>query len=114
MRTVGRFSAAAILVIVLLVTACSDNKNGAGGTRTVSTSSGNFGQGYKDGQRDAKFSLTDASGGWMWLWMTDKEYQDGYNQGWHDGRDAAKLEGQQKSRQGEEPKGGEEQSFPEL
>ena len=114
MQTIGRCLATAILLIACFATGCSDNKDEGEGKRTVSSSSGDFGRGYKDAQRDAKWSLTDTSGSWTWLWMMNKEYQDGYNQGWKDGRGAAKLENKQQQRQSDEPKGGTEQGFPEL
>jgi len=61
----------------------------------MSFSTGQFSQGHKDGLRDAKSAWSDHSGGWMWLWMMDEQYQRGYEQGWEDGRRAVKLENQQ-------------------
>ena len=41
------------------------------------------------------------SASWMWLWMTEKEYQQGYDRGWRDGREAVKLEAKRKQQEGE-------------
>ncbi|HVP13080.1 MAG TPA: hypothetical protein VMV94_18035 [Phycisphaerae bacterium] len=56
-------------------------------------SSGQYNKGYQDGKRDASLSLIDANGSWMWDWMKEPEYRQGYNQGWNDGRQIKKLQG---------------------
>lgn len=66
-------------------------------TRMMGVSSGQFTKGRKDGLRDAKNSLFDESGGWMWLWMADEEYRQGYDQGWNEGRAEMKLKASQKA-----------------
>ena len=65
-------------------------------------SAGRYNQGYKEGMRDAKMSLFDDSAGWMWLWMMEKEYEDGYKRGWSDGRGMARLEREKKSTEKQE------------
>lgn len=93
-----------ILAAALLVPACSENNQGsAEGGKRMFVSTGKFNQGYKDGQRDAKSSLFDASGAWMWAWMMESEYQDGYEQGWRDGREAVKLEARKKEMTSDPP-----------
>ena len=100
-----RWLAAAVL-FTILTPACSDNHKSKPGAdrKMVVSSTGKFSQGYQDGQRDAKWSLTDLSGADMWLWMTEKEYQDGYHQGWKDGRAVSKLETQAKENTLKEPR----------
>lgn len=73
------------------MTGCSDAKGGGNPEKRMYLSDGQFSQGYKDGKSDAETSWTDVSSGWMWLWMTEEEYQKGYNQGWNDGRQVKKL-----------------------
>ncbi|HKQ50197.1 MAG TPA: hypothetical protein VJZ71_19130 [Phycisphaerae bacterium] len=73
---------------------CSDVENSSGDRTTMKMSAGRYNQGYKDGMRDAKASLFEDSGGWMWLWMVEKEYQDGYDRGWSDGRQMVRLQNQ--------------------
>jgi hypothetical protein len=93
-----RLLAAAVMLLTILVSACSDSQKKSDSNRQmVVSSTGKFSQGYADGQRDAKWSLTDFSGADMWLWMAEKEYQDGYRQGWKNGRSATELESQQKA-----------------
>lgn len=61
---------------------------------TVST--GAYSRGYRDGMREAKQSLFDDHAAWLWLWMKEKEYADGYERGWTDGRRTIELARQQK------------------
>lgn len=78
--------------------ACSDwDMNGEDRSMTVST--GEFTRGYRDGMREAKDSFFDDHAGWMWLWMKEKEYADGYERGWADGRRTVELSKQQKDMQ---------------
>ncbi len=65
-------------------------------SRTMHFSSGEYSRGYRDGMREAKESLFDDHAGWMWLWMKEKEYADGYDRGWADGRRTLELSKQQK------------------
>ena len=87
--------------LAALAWGCSENQSKADPAKRMTFSSGEFNRGYKDGQRDAKWSLSDMSGGWMWLWMTEQEYQKGYEQGWRDGREAVKLDEKRKQQEGE-------------
>lgn len=79
--------------------ACSENELRDPGeretNRTMRRSSGEYARGHKDGKRDAENALFDDSGGWLWLWMMDPEYQSGYDQGWKDGRNIARYRSQQ-------------------
>jgi hypothetical protein len=84
-----------------LGTACSDNNSNEDPPKRVTFSTGAFNRGYKDGERDARWSLSDIGASWMWLWMAEKEYQQGYDRGWHDGRQAVKLEGKRKEQETE-------------
>lgn len=74
--------------------ACNDPQKKDQG-RAMSFSSGEYSRGYRDGMRDAKQALFDDHAGWMWLWMTEKEYADGYDRGWEDGRRTLDLERKQ-------------------
>jgi hypothetical protein len=54
-------------------------------------SSRDFDSGRRGGRRDAKSSLFDQSGSWMWIWMMSQDYAKGYDQGWTEGRAEANL-----------------------
>lgn len=105
------YSVLFFLVAAFLGPGCSDiNRDGDGqepGTnKRMSTSKGQYTQGYQDGVRDAKWSLTEANiGSWSWIWMMEQEYQQGYEQGWADGRRQLKLE-EKKSKQDENASSG--------
>ncbi len=92
-----------------LVAGCSGAEKQSENQTSMRMSSGRYNQGYKDGMRDAKVSLFDDHAGWMWLWMLEKEYQDGYKRGWSDGRGMARLEAQRKDTEKHEPKQRQEQ-----
>ncbi len=77
---------------------CANPDNEANSQKRMGFSTGGFNQGYKDGKRDAKWSLTDIHAAWTWLWITEKEYQQGYEQGWKDGREFVRLKEKQKRR----------------
>lgn len=79
-----------------------ENSNKTKSNKSVFVSSGKFNQGYQDGKRDAQWALLDANGSWMWLWMTESEYQKGYDQGWRDGRQMAKLQQKQQQRESDQ------------
>lgn len=93
----------ALLPALCLLPACNGEGGSGGGKdatgkiRTMSISSGQFSKGRDDGRRDAKYSLFEVSGGWMWLWMADQEYRQGYEQGWNEGRAELRLKESQKS-----------------
>jgi len=55
-------------------------------------SSKEFDSGRSDGRREAKASWTDERADWLWLWMTDPQYQQGFKQGWREGRAGLKLD----------------------
>ena len=57
-------------------------------------SSRDFDSGRRDGRRDAKSSMFDQSGSWMWIWMMSQDYAKGYDQGWTEGRAEANLNSQ--------------------
>ncbi|MFQ5502360.1 MAG: hypothetical protein ACE5EQ_08685 [Phycisphaerae bacterium] len=57
-------------------------------------SSKEFDSGRSDGRREAKASWTDERADWLWLWMTDPQYQQGFKQGWKEGRAGLKLDRQ--------------------
>ncbi len=65
----------------------------------MSFSSGQYSQGYKNGMREAKQAWFDDHAGWMWLWMMDQEYRDGYERGWADGRRTLDLDEKQRDAQ---------------
>lgn len=75
--------------------ACNDPQKKDQG-RAMSFSSGEYSRGYRDGMRDAKEAIFDDHAGWMWFWMTEKEYADGYDRGWQDGRRTLDLERKQR------------------
>ncbi len=52
----------------------------------VYASNEQFEEGRAHGVRDAKWSLFEDSGSWMWLWMADQSYANGYRHGWREGR----------------------------
>lgn len=81
------------LLTVLAQCGCS-NLEGDGESRAIKYSGGEYNRGYRDGMREAKMSLIDANAGWMWLWMMDTEYAQGYDRGWQDGRATFDLERQ--------------------
>ncbi|MBN2563082.1 MAG: hypothetical protein JXQ75_19325 [Phycisphaerae bacterium] len=101
-RRCRRWSAVMLAALLLLGSGCSENHNGQGSANRMSVSAGQYSKGYKDGVRDAKWSLTDMHGGWMWLWMMEQEYRDGYEQGWRDGRSAVDLKKRQEEQRGEQ------------
>lgn len=92
-----RFVAArAILLLSLFAllcfgTACSQQRQDASSQKRMFHSSGKFTKGYKEGIRDAEKSWTDMHAGWTWLWMMEREYREGYDEGWSVGRQKAKL-----------------------
>ncbi len=57
-------------------------------------SSRDFDSGRRDGRRDAKSSLFDQSGSWIWIWMMSQDYSTGYEQGWTEGRAESNLNSQ--------------------
>ena len=61
---------------------------------------GQFQKGYQDGARDAQRSWTDWRGADMWLWGSDRQYKQGYDRGWKDGRQMAKLKDYQNKQLG--------------
>ena len=77
----------------LFVGGCSELE-GTGEARTIKYSGGEYNRGYRDGMREAKVSLMDQHAGWMWLWIMDEEYAQGYDRGWQDGRATLDLERQ--------------------
>lgn len=77
---------------------CSDAQ-GDGEARTIKYSGGEYNRGYRDGMRDAQTSLMDDHAGFLWLWIMDKEYGQGYDRGWKDGRATVNLEKQKQSTQ---------------
>lgn len=93
----------------LVLVGCSDAEQSKNDRTSMKFSSGRYNQGYKDGMRDAKMSLFDDHAGWTWLWMMEKEYKDGYDRGWSDGRGMVRLEGEKKSTEQRESKQREEQ-----
>jgi hypothetical protein len=86
---------------------CSDN-NGGGkkkpAEKRMLLSTGDFNRGYQDGKRDATAALMDANGSWMWGWVKGKEYTQGYDQGWSDGRQIKELQSKVESAQKQEEK----------
>lgn len=70
----------------LLAPGCNDPSAHRMPEQRVFASSEEFDKGRADGVRDAKWSLFDESGAWMWLWMADQNYANGYRHGWREGR----------------------------
>lgn len=90
--------------VSILTSACNQaggnsNSKDSQNQKRMYLSTGEFNKGYQDGKRDAAASLLDASGAWMWTWMTEEEYRKGYDQGWNDGRKMKRLQSQQKAQQ---------------
>lgn len=54
-----------------------------------------FNRGRNDGRRDAKWSWTDESASWLWTWMADDQYRQGYKVGWTEGRAEVKFNKEQ-------------------
>jgi len=80
---------------MLLASGCGDKSKPMLGTPQRSVySSRDFDSGRRDGRRDAKSSLFEASGSWMWIWMMSQDYSVGYDQGWTEGRAEANLKAQ--------------------
>ncbi|HWL95096.1 MAG TPA: hypothetical protein VNT79_16370 [Phycisphaerae bacterium] len=71
---------------VMVLSGCGDQHQKSGQSQRMSMSNEEFNRGRDDGRRDSKFSLFEDGGSWTWLWMTDKEYQKGYQYGWKEGR----------------------------
>ena len=85
-----------IVVVALLLcgTGCSE-LDAKGDKPSMSYSSGQYSRGYRDGMREAMQSWFDDHAGWMWLWIMDKQYGEGYERGWADGRRKVKLQAAQ-------------------
>jgi hypothetical protein len=96
------------VAVLAFVVGCSDaqksknNNSRSAKQQSMKMSTGRYNQGYKEGMRDAKMSLFDDHAGWMWLWMMEKEYEDGYKRGWADGRSMVHLEREKKSTEKQE------------
>lgn len=84
------------MLSVLVLAGCEDGMS-AGEARTIKYSGGEYNRGYRDGMREAKDSWMDDHAGWAWLWIMDKEYGQGYDRGWKDGRASIDLERKQKT-----------------
>ncbi len=80
-----------LLVLLCFGMACSQQKQDASSQKRMFHSSGKFTKGYKAGVRDAEKSWTDMHAGWTWLWMMEREYREGYDEGWSVGRQKTKL-----------------------
>lgn len=80
----------------LALAGCEDGMS-TGEARTIKYSGGEYNRGYRDGMREAKDSWMDDHAGWAWLWIMDKEYGQGYDRGWKDGRASIDLERKQKT-----------------
>ena len=92
-----------LAAVALLVLGCADpNQGGDASQKRMGFSTGEYNQGYKRGKSEAKWSLTDIHAAWTWLWMMEKEYQQGYEQGWKDGRQELKVEEKRKQHDQEE------------
>lgn len=83
------------LLAFCLAAGCSDMSGDSKTQQRMFQSSGKYSEGYGAGNRDAQWALTEVSGAWVWLWAADPEYQQGYEQGWSDGRELAKLKARQ-------------------
>jgi hypothetical protein len=73
------------------VVGCSE-MNAKSDQPSMSYSTGEYSRGYRDGMREAMQSLFDDHAGWAWLWIMDKQYEQGYERGWADGRRKVQLE----------------------
>jgi hypothetical protein len=67
------------------------NQNKRETNKAMFKSDEDFKRGRTDGKRDSKWSMTDASASWMWLWMANEQYGQGYHQGWTEGRAEVKF-----------------------
>lgn len=86
----GAVCATGLLCLAAAGTGCSESNGGYAAPRRM-VSSKEFDRGRADGRRDARASWTDDNAAWLWLWMTDDTYQQGYRQGWNEGRAQLKL-----------------------
>ena len=91
----------------IVLTGCDGDGGGAGKGNNKRTqtamvkSSGKFNEGYQTGLKDAQKSWTDWNGNDMWLWMADEQYQGGYQRGWNDGRNMARMKSHQRNQMGD-------------
>jgi hypothetical protein len=105
MHRVARLSF--FVVALVAVTGCDGTDGGAGkgNNKRMQTamvkSSGKFNEGYQAGLRDAQQSWTDWNANDMWLWMADQQYQGGYQRGWNDGRNMARMQSHQRKQMGD-------------
>ncbi len=97
MSGMRQFYSVTVLAGAMLLCGCNGANGGGDKGRSMSRSSGQFGEGRKDGLRDAKDSIFDKSGGWMWLWMKSPEYRTGYDQGWNEGKYMQKMKSHQRN-----------------
>ncbi|MBK8268904.1 MAG: hypothetical protein IPK83_11610 [Planctomycetes bacterium] len=70
----------------LSAVSCGEKNNKRQTSTNMFKSDGEFARGRVDGKRDAQWSMLDDSAAWMWLWMADEQYGQGYRQGWTEGR----------------------------
>lgn len=81
-----------IVVIAIIGGVSCGSNNQSTSQKRMFVSSKEFDQGRTDGNRDAKISWTEDSAAWMWIWMKDNQYKQGYEQGWREGRTQIKFE----------------------
>ena len=87
--------AAACLAALFMAPGCGEKSQPSIGVpQRAVYSSRDFDSGRKDGRRDAKDSLFDHSGAWMWVWMMSEDYAAGYQQGWTEGRNEVSTNSQ--------------------
>jgi hypothetical protein len=95
-----RFYLAATLAALVIGAGCNDGSSSKKTQSAMVKNSGQFQKGYQDGSRDAQRAWTDWRGSDMWLWAADRQYKQGYDRGWNDGRQRAKAKSIQKKQLG--------------
>ncbi|MBX3395017.1 MAG: hypothetical protein KF841_06580 [Phycisphaerae bacterium] len=87
-----------IAIVCALVSglACGERNNRNESSPSMFVSGPEFNRGRNDGRRDAKWSLTDKNASWLWTWMADQQYRQGYKVGWTEGRAEVKFNEEQK------------------
>jgi hypothetical protein len=100
MSETKRFLFVAASALIILGAGCNDGSSSKKTQSAMVKNTGQFQKGYQDGSRDAQRSWTDWRGSDMWLWAADRQYKQGYDRGWNDGRQMAKAKSIQKKQLG--------------
>jgi len=84
-----------LITVLALIIASAGCGNFGGDTNknqnAMVKANGKFQKGYQDGMRDGQYAWGNTKGANLWLWAQDHQYKQGYDRGWKDGRQMAKL-----------------------